>query len=77
MPASAMRTGSNNRKRRLKKWKVLVVVAVILAAAISAAHQVEDSDLNTNLARTAADDAGVLHNKAFDLLQRSILNSIE
>ena len=61
MPASAMRAGSNNRERGLRKWKVLVIAAVILAAAISAAQHFEDSDLNTNLAKTVA-NAGVLHN---------------
>ncbi|XP_040370701.1 disease resistance protein RUN1-like isoform X2 [Rosa chinensis] len=51
-PASAMRTGSNSRERGFRKWKVLIIAAVILAAAISAAHHFEDPDLDTNLSKT-------------------------
>ncbi|XP_061999229.1 uncharacterized protein LOC133716544 [Rosa rugosa] len=52
IPASAMGDGSNNSDRGLRKWKVLIIAAIILAAAISAAHRFEESDLDTNLAET-------------------------
>ncbi|XP_062000031.1 disease resistance protein RUN1-like [Rosa rugosa] len=52
IPASAMGDGSNNSDRCLRKWKVLIIAAIILAAAISAAHRFEDSALDTNLAET-------------------------
>ncbi|KAM5554618.1 disease resistance protein RUN1-like [Rosa sericea] len=51
IPASAMRAGSNNHERGFRKWKVLIMASVILAAAISAAHHFEDPDVDTNLSK--------------------------
>ena len=61
-PASTMRAGSNNNNDQgLRRWKVLIVAAIVLVAAVSVANSFEDSNLDTNVAKTVT-NAGALDN---------------
>ncbi|KAL6130592.1 hypothetical protein ACLB2K_068971 [Fragaria x ananassa] len=53
IPASAMRGGGNNNNDQgLRRWKVLIISAIVLCAAISVAHRFEDTNVDTNVAKT-------------------------